>query len=62
MVMTALELARRDTVARLCQAQANGLLSVEAFEDRYVLVCQASSVAGLEAIVGQPLFSGSPQR
>ena len=42
---------RRDTVARLCQAQAAGLISVEAFEDRYALVRQASSTASLEALV-----------
>ena len=43
--MTALESARRDAVARLCFAQASGLLSVEAFEERYALIAEASSVA-----------------
>ena len=49
--MTDLELARRDAVARLCYAQASGLLSVEAFEERYALISEASSVATLDAIV-----------
>ena len=49
--MTALESARRDAVARLCFAQASGLLSVEAFEERYALIAEASSVATIEGIV-----------
>ena len=49
--MTDLESARRDAVARLCYAQASGLLSVEAFEERYALIADASSVATLEAII-----------
>ncbi len=49
--MTELETARRDAVARLCAAQASGLLSVETFEDRYVLIREATSVATLEALV-----------
>lgn len=49
--MTDLESARRDAVARLCYAQASGLLSVEAFEERYALIGEASSVATLDAIV-----------
>ena len=49
--MTDLETARRDAVARLCYAQASGLLSVEAFEERYALIAEASSVATLDAMV-----------
>jgi len=49
--MTNLETARRDAVARLCLAQASGLLSVEAFGERYSLVGEATSVATLEALV-----------
>ena len=49
--MSEFDLVRRDTVARLCQAQASGLISVEAFEDRYALVREATSTAGLEALV-----------
>jgi len=49
--MTDLESARRDAVARLCYAQASGLLSVEAFEERYRLIGDASSVATLDAII-----------
>lgn len=49
--MTELESARRDAVSRLCYAQASGLLSVEAFEERYALIAEASSVATLDAIV-----------
>lgn len=49
--MTELEFARRDAVARLCLAQASGLLSVEAFEDRYALISEASTIATLEAMV-----------
>jgi hypothetical protein len=49
--MSELQLARRDTVARLCRAQANGLISVEAFEERYALVREAGSIAGLDALV-----------
>ena len=49
--MTDLETARRDAVARLCLAQASGLLSVEAFGERYSLIGEATSVATLEALV-----------
>jgi len=49
--MTELETARRDAVARLCMAQASGFLSVETFEERYALLCEATSVATLEALV-----------
>lgn len=49
--MTELESARRDAVARLCAAQALGLLSVETFGDRYALIREATSVATLEAVV-----------
>ena len=49
--MTDLESARRDAVARLCLAQASGFLSVEAFEERYSLIADATSVATLEALV-----------
>ena len=49
--MTNLEIARRDAVARLCFAQASGLLSVETFGERYALVTEASSVATLEALI-----------
>jgi hypothetical protein len=49
--MDELSLAKRDAVARLCQAQADGFLSIERFEERYVLIREASSSAGVEAIV-----------
>ena len=49
--MTDLETARRDAVARLCFAQASGLLSVETFGERYALVTEATSVATLEALI-----------
>ena len=49
--MTDLESARRDAVARLCYAQASGLLSVEAFEERYAHIAEATSVATLNAII-----------
>jgi hypothetical protein len=49
--MTDLETARRDAVARLCFAQASGLLSVETFGERYALVADATSVATLEALI-----------
>lgn len=43
--------ARRDAVLRLCRAQASGLLSVEAFEERYALIRDAASRAAILAIV-----------
>jgi len=49
--MTDLETARRDAVACLCYAQASGLLSVEAFGERYALISEAASVATLQALV-----------
>jgi hypothetical protein len=49
--MIELDEARRNAVARLCRAQASGLISVNTFEDRYALVRQANSVASLDAIV-----------
>ncbi len=49
--MNELEAARRDAVARLCRAQADGLISVGTFEDRYALVRDATSVATLDAMI-----------
>lgn len=49
--MDELTSARRDAVARLCRAQAAGLISVGTFEDRYALVRDAASVATLEALI-----------
>lgn len=42
---------RREAVARLCEAQAAGLLSIEAFEERYALIRGAETSAGVMAIV-----------
>lgn len=58
--MTALESARRDAVARLCLAQASGFLSVEAFEERYALIAEATSVATLEALVADLVIEDEP--
>lgn len=41
---------RRDAVARLCLAQANGRLSVEAFQERYVLLTEAETPSAIRAI------------
>lgn len=49
--MNELSLTKRDAVARLCQAQADGLLSVEVFEQRYLLIHDATTRAMVEAIV-----------
>lgn len=49
--MDELSSARRDAIARLCRAQAAGLISVGTFEDRYALIREASSTASLEALV-----------
>jgi hypothetical protein len=53
--VSALDEARRDAVARLCQAQAAGYISVGTFEDRYALVREATSVASLEALTADLL-------
>lgn len=42
---------RREAVARLCEAQASGLLSIEVFEERYALIRDAETAAGVLAIV-----------
>lgn len=42
---------RREAVARLCEAQASGLLSIEVFEERYALIRDAETAAGVMAIV-----------
>lgn len=49
--MNELSLTKRDAVARLCQAQADGLLSVEVFEQRYVLIRDATTPTMVQAIV-----------
>lgn len=49
--MNELSLTKRDAVARLCQAQADGLLSVEVFEQRYFLIHDATTPAVVQAIV-----------
>jgi hypothetical protein len=58
--MTNLESARRDAVARLCLAQASGFLSVEAFEERYSLITEATSVATLEGLVADLTIEEDP--
>ena len=58
--MTDLESARRDAVARLCLAQASGFLSVEAFEERYALITEATSVATLDALVADLVIEEEP--
>lgn len=42
---------RREAVARLCQAQAAGLLSIEVFEERYALLRDAETAAIMQAII-----------
>jgi hypothetical protein len=49
--MDSLSLARRDAVTRLCQAQVDGLISVEGFEERYAMIQQATSRGALDALV-----------
>lgn len=58
--MDQLAIVRRDVVARLCQAQAAGFISVETFEDRYALVRQATSTASLEALVADLVEEADP--
>jgi hypothetical protein len=48
--MDELSRLRREAVARLCQAQAEGLLSIEAFEERYALLAAAETPAAVRAI------------
>ena len=48
--MDELSRLRRDAVARLCQAQAEGRLSIEAFEERYALLAEAETPAAVRAI------------
>ena len=43
--------ARSQAIELLCQAQARGDLSVEAFEARFVLIQEAANAASIEAIV-----------
>ncbi|MEK6689262.1 MAG: DUF1707 domain-containing protein, partial [Gemmatimonadota bacterium] len=42
---------RREAVARLCGAQAAGLLSIEVFEERYALLRDAETAAIMQAII-----------
>ena len=42
---------RREAVARLCEAQATGLLSIEVFEERYALLRDAETAAIMQAII-----------
>lgn len=42
---------RREAVARLCEAQAAGLLSIEVFEERYALLRDAETAAIMQAII-----------
>jgi hypothetical protein len=48
--MDELSRLRRDAVARLCQAQAEGRLSIEAFQERYALLAEAETAAAVRAI------------
>ena len=48
--MDELSRLRRNAVARLCQAQAEGRLSIEAFEERYALLAEAETAAAVRAI------------
>lgn len=48
--MDELSRLRRDAVARLCQAQAEGRLSIEAFEERYALLAAAETPSAVQAI------------
>jgi hypothetical protein len=41
---------RREAVAKLCQAQAEGRLSIEAFEERYALLAEAGTPSAVRAI------------
>lgn len=56
--MDPLTASRREAVTRLCQAQVDGLISVETFEDRYALVQEATSRASLEALVADLTVDG----
>jgi hypothetical protein len=49
--MNELDRMRREAVTRLCQAQAEGRLSAEAFEERYALVREAANASMVQAIV-----------
>ena len=49
--MDQLSEARRTAIARLCQAQAAGHLSVHTFEQRYALIREAESRSTIDAIV-----------
>jgi hypothetical protein len=49
--MESLSHARREAITRLCQAQVDGLISVEGFEERYAMIQQASSRGALDALV-----------
>ena len=51
MLPNAHALARTQAIELLCQAQARGDLSVEAFEERFGLVQEATNAAMIEAIV-----------
>jgi hypothetical protein len=48
--MDELSRLRREAVARLCQAQADGRLSIEAFEERYALIAEAQTPSSIRAI------------
>lgn len=56
--MDPLTASRREAVTRLCQAQVDGLISVETFEERYALVQEAASRAALEALVADLTLDG----
>jgi hypothetical protein len=56
--------ARSYAIELLCQAQARGDLSVEAFEARFVLIQEATNAASIEAIVADlmPRTPAAPVR
>jgi hypothetical protein len=54
-----LDAARRDAVHLLCVAQADGRVSVDLFQQRYLLVQEAPTVAAVRQLVGDLEPSGN---
>jgi hypothetical protein len=56
--MDDLSASRRDAVMRLCQAQAEGWISVETFEERYMLIREATTRGSLDGLVADLTADG----